>query len=59
VKIEQDLKLKVDAFLGGLSRAQSSQSINHHALERGKAAGRELNIRQGVKNSGPTRLLGL
>jgi hypothetical protein len=59
VKIEQDLKLKVDTFLGGLSRAQSSQTINHHALERGKAAGRELNIRQGVKNAGPTRLLGL
>lgn len=57
IRIEQDLKLKVDHFLGGLSKAQSSQSIHHHALERGKAAGRELNIRQGVKNSGPTGLI--
>jgi hypothetical protein len=59
VKIEQDLKLKVDAFLGGLSRAQSSQSINQHAQSLGMAAGRELNIRQGVKNSGTKGLLGL
>ncbi len=57
VKIEQDLKLKVDTYLGGLSRAQSSQHINHQAIELGKAAGRELNIRQGVKNQAPTLFL--
>ncbi len=59
IKLELSLKTKVDEYLGGLARAQSSQNINHHAQELGKAAGRELNIRQGVKSTGPTRLIGL
>ena len=58
VKIEQDLKHRVDRYLGGLSRAQSGQQVNHRAQELGQAAGRSLNIRQGVKGSGITGLLG-
>ncbi len=51
VTIEKDLATDLKFFMGGLSQSYSGQVLDSSAHERGKAQGRNLNIRPAVNSS--------
>lgn len=57
VRVERELEVLTERFLGGLSKSYSGQVLDPRALESGKSEGRNLSIRPAVKSSSAALLL--